>query len=170
MHELTLELLKLWMRAYSKRPALTIVGTIIIVGMLATFIIINDRKEQKRQEEARLANADLSRQLDEMDRVKSSLQSLLTFVEDQRSKIKEGQETVAKLSNERSQLEPIVRSQHEVIDQIFAIQEQRAKRSKWMDISIGFILGIIGSFIASVIFDLIRRRLGKPPIVPSTEG
>lgn len=124
MYEILAALVKQWKGAYARRPRLTVIVTLILAGALVSSYFY---AEAKGQEAARL-NVDLNRQPAEMDRVKGSLQGLLTLVEDQRTKIQWGQETIASLSREQSQLKPIVRSQRQVIDQIFAIQSQKAKR------------------------------------------
>jgi len=96
--------------------------------------------------------------LQDIDRLKESLRHLAEFLDSQSVRIKQEQDAITSLAKERSELEPILRSQREVIDEVFRIQEKRTRRLKWLDILIGIVIGVCTSFTASVLFELFRRR------------
>jgi hypothetical protein len=101
----------------------------------------------------------VSEQLAELDRLKDSLQRLATFVDKESVQLRHEQQMVALLAKERSELEPIIRSQRQAIEQLFSEQERRSQRNKWKDISLGFAFGILSSLTASVFFEIVRQRL-----------
>ncbi|HIF5656139.1 hypothetical protein [Vibrio vulnificus] len=90
-----------------------------------------------------------------LDKFDEGLKNLKAFVQLQKEQRTEQQKVISELEKKRSELEPIVESQTEVVEAIFRLQEQRGK---WFDIGLGFVLGIIGSLISSVIFKLIEKR------------
>lgn len=150
---------ELWFAGFKRHPLLTSLLTAILLGASITAGVLDiqrQRAEQRRLEQAREASLDLVHQLKELDRVTESLQSLMTFLDHQRSRITAEQETLARLSAEKTALEPVVRAQREVIDQIFRIQEVRIRRARWWDMALGFILGISSSIVASLILSFIR--------------
>jgi hypothetical protein len=100
---------------------------------------------------------DLSSQIQEMEQVQLSLKRLAAFIESQKERIRKEQDALSALSKERSDLEPIMKAQRQAIDELFTLQEQRATRNKWKDISIGIVLGVLSSLIATVFFELMRR-------------
>ncbi len=170
----TLKLLELWNESFKKRPVHTTILSIIAAVVLATAVYaINLRNEelQRGAEAERLANLDLNQQIQELDRVHDSLQNLITFVEDQRKKVTVEQEIIAKLTQERAQLEPIVQQDRAIIEQILALQAQRqveqAERDKWVERGFGFVTGIVSSMVASFLYAsaMAKRRkgVGKPP-------
>ena len=171
---LTVKLFEIWSDSYKKRPILTAVLTVIIAIVLAfTVYEINLKNEEQRKaaEAERLANLDLNKQIQELDQVHDSLQNLITFVESQRTKVAVEQATIAQLSQERAQLEPIVKQDRAVIDQILSLQAQKqaqqAEKDKWFERGFGFIAGVVGSMVASFLYALLiakrGERIGRPP-------
>jgi hypothetical protein len=110
---------------------------------------------------------DLTRQLRELDHVKESLHQLSTFIDMQTAHIREEQRIIVTLSKQRSELEPIVKSQAELVEQILQLQDKRAQRNKWKDLALGLSFGILGSFTASVAFEIARGRWTKRRLIVS---
>jgi uncharacterized membrane protein YeaQ/YmgE (transglycosylase-associated protein family) len=141
--------------SYKRSPKLTIFGIFftitLIVGAVSTTEYLKEQDFKKNAPE------DLVAQIEELDKLGSGLNKLTAFIQVQKEQLSEKQAVISDLEKKRSELEPIVNSQSEVVDAIFKIQEQRAQRSKWLDLSIGFGLGIIGSLIGSVLFKLLGR-------------
>src|SRR5690606_39022865 len=104
------------------------------------------------------APKELMAQIQELEKLDSGLTQLSSFIQSQKAQLNEKQAVISELERKRSELEPIVNSHSEIVEAIFKVQEQRAQRSKWLDLGIGFALGILGSLIASVIFKLVERR------------
>ncbi|EJL6611503.1 hypothetical protein [Vibrio cholerae] len=112
-------------------------------------------KYLKESDFKKRAPKSIALQLDKLDKFDEGLKNLEAFVQLQKEQRTEQQKVISELEKKRSELEPIVESQTEVVEAIFRLQEQRGK---WFDIGLGFVLGIIGSLISSVIFKLIEKR------------
>lgn len=112
-------------------------------------------KYLKESDFKKRAPESIALQLDKLDKFDEGLKNLKAFVQLQKEQRTEQQKVISELEKKRSELEPIVESQTEVVEAIFRLQEQRGK---WFDIGLGFVLGIIGSLISSVIFKLIEKR------------
>jgi uncharacterized membrane protein YraQ (UPF0718 family) len=142
--------------SYKKSPRLTIAVIIftitIIVASASTVEYLREQDFKKN------APSDLLTQIEELNKLDSGLNKLTAFIQQQKEQLSEKQSIITELEKKRSELEPIVNSQAEIVDAIFKIQEQRSQRNKWFDLGIGFGLGIIGSLIASVIYKLAEHR------------
>jgi len=142
--------------SYKRSPKLTVFGvfftiTLIVGGVTATEYL-------KESDFKKRAPESIALQLDELDKFDEGLKNLTAFVQLQKEQLTEQQKVISELEKKRSELEPIVESQTEVVEAIFRVQEQREQTGKWFDIGLGFVLGIIGSLISSVIFKLIEKR------------
>ncbi|WP_016957556.1 hypothetical protein [Catenovulum agarivorans] len=145
--------------SYKRNPKLTIFGiffsiTLVVVAV-STTEYLKDRDFKKN------APKDVVVQIQELEKLDEGLTKLSAFIQLQKQQLNEKQAVISSLEKKRSELEPIVNSQSEVVEAIFKVQEQRAQQNKWLDLGIGFALGILGSLIASVIFKLIDRRRGN---------
>ena len=107
---------------------------------------------------ARQQRLDLNYQLTQLERIRQGLQDMMTFVEDQSEKIKNEQELIAKLTKERSDLEPVLRAERQVVDQILSMQEQRARRQQWLGYAGAFVIGVLSSMVASLLISLARSK------------
>lgn len=72
--------------------------------------------------------------------------------------IKEQQDEIKSLTEKREQLTILLKTDQEVIDALFEEQERRSKYDSWINVSIGFLMGIIGSVIATFLYNMIRKR------------
>ena len=141
--------------SYRRKPVLTIIGifftiSIIVVGVFTASYFEN-------QNLLRTAPKDIEDQMQELDKLDEGLKKLSAFIAVQKSQLSEKQAVIKQLEEKRSMLEPIVNTQSEIVDALFKVYEQRAQKNKWFDLGLGFVLGIIGSLIASVIFKLINK-------------
>jgi H+/Cl- antiporter ClcA len=138
----------------------------IILAFIFGFIALFLFAVTTRTTIASHSSEDLRLQLKELDNVKESLGHLVVFIDQQAAHIKQEQEGITALSEQRSQLEPIVKSDRAAIEQLFALQERRTQQNRWKDLALGFVLGVFGSFTASVIFELVRRWMKRKLSVP----
>lgn len=142
--------------SYKRSPKLTVLGVLftitLIVGGITAAEYFKEADFKSRAPES------IAVQLDELDKFDEGLKNLTAFVQLQKEQLTEQQKVISELEKKRSELEPIVESQTEVVEAIFRVQEQREQRGKWFDVGLGFILGIIGSLISSVIFKLLEKR------------
>lgn len=142
--------------SYKKKPGLTIFG--IFFGITMVAIAVFTATYLEKRDFQKTAPKEISEQLVELEKFDEGLKKLTAFITIQKQQLAEKQKLISDLENKRTELEPIVNSQSEVVEAIFKAQEQRAQKSKWFDLALGFALGILGSLIASVIFKLIDRR------------
>lgn len=142
--------------SYRRSPKLTLFTIFFTIILTITASVA--LKYYQDEELKRRAPESLTSQLEELDKFDNGLKNLSAFIQLQKKKLTEKDTLIAELEKKQSELEPIVKSQDEVVDAIFKIQEQRSQRNKWKDLGIGFVLGILGSLIASVIFKLVDRR------------
>lgn len=142
--------------SYKRSPKLTVFG--IFFSITLVVVAISTTEYLKGRDFEKNAPKDLVAQIQELEKLDSGLAQLSNFIQSQKAQLNEKQAVISELERKRSELEPIVNSQSEIVEAIFKVQEQRAQRSKWLDLGIGFALGILGSLIASVIFKLVERR------------
>jgi len=114
------------------------------------FLVKGLREKQERTDEIKVQSAKLQAMIDNLDELKS-------FVESQRKRIEEEEIIVNQLKNEKEQLKPIVQADKEVVNAIFSIQENRQRKSVWIDRAIGFFIGIFSSIAASYIFQYFQN-------------
>jgi hypothetical protein len=91
-----------------------------------------------------------AQQLQELDRVKTNLNGLLTFVEKQKKRVTQDQETIARLTQERTSLESLVNIDRQTVNRLFEMQESRAQQQKLFDYISGFFLGVASSIVATI--------------------
>lgn len=142
--------------SYRRSPKLTVFGTFFTIALAV--VAASTTEYLKKRDLKQNAPESLKVQIEELEKLDQGLNKLSAFIQLQKEQLNEKQSVISELEKKRSQLEPIVESQAEVVDAIFKVQEQRAQRSKWIDLGIGFVLGILGSLIASVALQLIDRR------------
>jgi uncharacterized membrane protein len=166
MHEILeiaiIELAKIIEKNYKKRPILTlsvIVGVISIIASLAIGINHLNKQEEKNI----ILNSNIDERLKKLSEVQNSLKDLSIFIETQKKSIVTEKNTLENLKEEKNQLEPIVKANRELVEKIFAQQEKNSKWQFWLSIVLGFVLGIIGTFIATIIEKSYRKyKLKKP--------
>lgn len=142
--------------SYRRSPKLTVFGIFFTITIVAVGVFTSEYL--KEQDFKKNAPKEITVQIEELNKLDDGLKKLTAFIQVQKEQLSEKQAVIKELEVKRSELEPIVKSQAEVVDAIFKVQEQRAQKNKWIDLSIGFCLGILGSLIASVIFKLVERR------------
>ena len=142
--------------SYKRSPKLTVFGIFFSIALVV--VAVSTTEFLKERDFKKSAPKDVMVQIQELEKLDEGLGKLSAFIQLQKQQLNEKQAVISSLEKKRSELEPIVNSQSEVVEAIFKIQEQRAQQSKWLDLGIGFALGILGSLIASVIFKLIDRR------------
>lgn len=103
-------------------------------------------------------NLKYEKQIEVLDDVQASIDNLKLFVAKQKNQLTEQQAIVEKLKSEQEILKPVVEADKQVVEALFKLQAQQNKTNVWVDRFIGFLLGIAGSLIASVIFSTVRRE------------
>jgi len=87
----------------------------------------------------------------------TQLADLNAFLERERTRIKENEATVKRLSDEKAKLEPVVLTHRETIEAILSAHSQRTAKNVWKERALGFVFGVASSLAASLVYDYIRR-------------
>lgn len=107
------------------------------------------------------------KQIEVLDQVHRSIDNLKDFVTVQRKQLQEQQGVLEGLKDEREKLLPVVEADRQVVESLFRIQAERNLANVWKDYLIGFLLGILSSLIASLLWTLIRLRWPKKSLRPA---
>jgi len=140
---------KLWIHAYLKSPAITVVISIVVTlaGALLGYQADLNRKIVTESELSK--NLEFKSQIQQLDETEKSLKTLLSFVSSQRDKMTQNEISIQKLETEKQKLEPLVNADRATVEALFKAQEERAQANANQERWIGFGLGILASIIAS---------------------
>ncbi len=152
---------KHWYDAFKKAPVITSILTITLAVNFMFVVLKVDQQQRLKQEEVRLENLSYRTQVEQLDQTEKGIEGLLNFIKQQRHDIEQAQDTMASLKKEREELKPIVESERAVVEAIFRTQEERNQSRIWKERGIGFALGILASFIASVIWFTVSLAFKK---------
>ncbi|MCI5138800.1 MAG: hypothetical protein D3922_10380 [Candidatus Electrothrix sp. AR1] len=100
-------------------------------------------------------------QIQQLNEVESTIKKLLFFVEAQRRKVRETEETLSILESEKNKLQPVVEANRATIEAVFRLQEERNAANVLRERLIGFFLGVISSLLASLVWLVINSRVTK---------
>jgi Na+-transporting NADH:ubiquinone oxidoreductase subunit NqrC len=148
-------LAKEWIKLFKKQPVMTLVSTFVSAITLSAVIFTLDHVDTKKREAERLKNLNYQTQIQQLDVTENNIRQLLTFIENQKSTLRETEDTISSLQKEREKLKPIVESDRSVVEAIFRAQEERSHASIWRERLIGFAFGIAASLIATFIWFVI---------------
>ena len=149
---------QLWYELFEKSKVWTSVITGIIGIVAALSINYLDSNRAEIQKSNKIENLDIVTQIDNLNTVENNLENLLEFINHQRSSLRTTESKIETLTKEKNQLEPIVKANREIIQAIFQQQEENKKKGIYIERFIGFGLGVLGSIVASIIFNLFRRK------------
>lgn len=155
-----------WLKLYSLKPKTTLVITLILFASMIGGISYFSDIRQKKLEVKRLESLDYKKQIQQLNSMESSVRQLLTFVDFQKRKLQETEDSLSILMTERESLKPLVESDRATVEAFFKAQEERAKSNVWGERGIGFGLGILASLIASFIWfimSMIIKNKRKEP-------
>ena len=139
---------ELWIRAFRKRPVLTSVTTLLVVTALATAIIVSELRQSAENERRRSESLTYQKQLEALNAVEGSMKDLIEFVQAERQRLKETEDVLRDLKQEKDALTPVVEADRKTVRAIFELQAKMGREAIWWDRSIAFGLGLVASFIA----------------------
>jgi len=154
------EIFKLIKKSYSKRPKETILG---IFGFTIAIEYIDRQKNQIIN-----PNIKIEERLIKLNEIQYSLKELGQFIENQKNDIVHQKTRLDNLKEENEELVPIVEANKELVNQIFKQQDKRNKIGLWLSLGLGFLFGILASFIGSILYSSYKKyRKNKP--VPNSK-
>lgn len=141
-----------WKKAYRRKPKLTVIATIVLLLGGGIAIYFGDKSNREKQERARLENLSYEIQVTQLNQTEENIKNLLSFIAEQRTKLKESEDVLNSLKSEQEKLKPIVETDRQVINAIFEAQERKTSASVWRERWIGFGFGVVSSLVASLIW------------------
>ena len=99
--------------------------------------------------------------IDNLDTISYNLKGLDVYINLQKQKLIEEQEILQNLKEEKEILELLAESDRKVVEAFFIEQEKRQIKNIWKERSIGCIIGVISSLIASYIYKKISAKKGQ---------
>jgi predicted PurR-regulated permease PerM len=140
-----------------KRPKTTIIALLLFIGGVTSVYVIMIRENIHEQELLKQRNASYNGQMDELNKVEGSLKNLLSFVNQQKESLSESQTAIHRLKKEEQQLRPVVEADRKLVEAVLASRAQADSRAAWKERAMGFAIGLLSSFLASLIFEYVRR-------------
>jgi hypothetical protein len=86
-----------------------------------------------------------------LDGTREVLKNLSTFLERERLRINQAEQTVSRLEGERAALEPVVKTQRETVEAILRAHTSTVRAYAWKDRLMGFGIGVLSSMVAGTI-------------------
>ena len=93
----------------------------------------------------------------DIEDIGSRLSRLSNFLKQERQRVAEAEATLNRLQVEKTELEPIVRTQRETVSAILNAHAKTTASKIWKERALGFITGTVTSLLASLIFELFRK-------------
>ena len=143
--------------ANSKHPKVTLAASVLLLGGLVSVVVIAINEDNRQQEILKERNGSYTVQMDELNKVEGSLKNLLSFVNQQKESLSESQTSIERLKKEEQQLRPVVEADRKLVEAVLATRAQADSRAAWKERTIGFAIGLLSSFLASLIFEYARR-------------
>lgn len=145
-------LVREWQKLYVRSPRKTVALTLFISVVGGSMVSFAEQRAAEQREAKRLQNMNYSVQAQKLEETKSNLQALLQFVEEERISLAVSEQALRSLKQQQEQLRPLIESDRETIDALFAAQEARNQTAQSNERWIGFALGVISSLLASFIW------------------
>lgn len=161
LEQIVREVAKLMARGRFERIQLVaaVIGGLVAAG--ATFV------EKQQKERLREQNLTYEKQLETLTQVQSSIDNLKLFVSNQKQQLQEQQAVIQGLKTEKDKLQPLVEADKQVVEALFRIQAERNQSSVWFERLIGFLIGIVSSLVASLIWSAVRLRRSNKVLQPT---
>ncbi|MBW2664450.1 MAG: hypothetical protein JRD93_21355 [Deltaproteobacteria bacterium] len=125
----------------------------LIVSIAANIYV--DKIEIVNQQ--RLKDETYNEQIQALNDVEKSLNNLVDFVGRQKHKLRESEDILNALKKEHDTLKPVIETEREIIQKIFAIQSKRYMDNIWKERVVSFFVGVLASVIASFLYGLFQR-------------
>ncbi|MEO8233309.1 MAG: hypothetical protein ABI638_13575 [Ignavibacteriota bacterium] len=88
--------------------------------------------------------------------IEEQLSNFNKFLVKERKRVQDTEYTIKKLENEKNELEPIVLSHRETVQAILNAQAKYTSAYLWKERIFGFLIGILASFLATILYDYIK--------------
>lgn len=146
-----------WVSSYKKSPRPTTIMSIVAVflGVLGLGLGIYSSESARKQRLER--SQSYSEQFELLKSTEQNLNDLFEFISSKKNEVEATEHLINELEARKSELEPIVTANQEVVDAIFLQQRKEIERTIWTERGISFGLGILASLLATVIWHFVAR-------------
>jgi len=152
-----------WVKSYKKSPQPTsIISALSVLCAVATIALSIYASEKARSQKLERAQS-YTDQFELLKSTEKNLNDLADFISAKKVEIEAARSLIQNLEIKKSELEPIVNANQEIVDAIFLQQKRDIEKTIWFERGISFFLGILASLIASVIWHFIGRFKRKNP-------
>jgi serine/threonine protein kinase len=146
----------------SLQNRISILAALIILLSLAGFLAWYQASEKRlKRKDLFRDNPTYADQLDKLNSVQNSLEGLADFVIKQKQKLKESQQVLDEMQSKHDQLKPVVETERKVVETIMQLEFERRQKTVWIELLIGFVLGIVASIIGYFIISLVKQFKDK---------
>ncbi len=150
-----------------KHPLQSFILVVLVYGGLGYGGYKLYQSEKQKEETERKTNLSYTTQLESLNQTEENLKNLISYIDNQKVKLKESQDIITQLESEHARMQPIVNADKEVVDAIFGAQEARQSKSRRLGYIISFVLGVMSSLTATFIVYVIAIRRRKNDRLPN---
>ncbi|MFV3405863.1 hypothetical protein ACNFIC_18225 [Pseudomonas sp. NY15463] len=161
MLNLTSVIVYLWIHFFKIRPKTTVLATIALFAVITVIIITALRIDEEKRNQKLMGSDNYQTQINQLNATEKNIQDLLAFVKSQKNSLRETEETLLTLKSEQEKLRPLVETDRATVEAVLRAQEERAGTNIWKERLIGFLLGVFGSIVASIIWMIALILLKK---------
>ncbi|WNL37735.1 hypothetical protein RN346_10470 [Halomonas sp. PAMB 3232] len=146
-----------WVKSYKKSPQPTSIisalGVLVASISLAVTIYTSEQARSQKLEKTQ----SYTEQFELLRTTEENLNDLAEFISSKIGEIEATKSLIQDLEAKKSELEPIVNANQQVVDAIFLQQRRDIERTIWVERGISFGLGILASLIATIIWHFVSR-------------
>jgi uncharacterized membrane protein YhiD involved in acid resistance len=117
---------------------LNLAAAIVVFTIL---YFLNDKPEEDDAKEYSVI------MIERVSEIADQIKELSSFFEQEKKRIPEIESAVKALNEQKAQLESVLETEEEKVNAILSAHARRMKSSEWKDRAIGFVSGMISSFI-----------------------
>jgi len=92
-----------------------------------------------------------------IDSMGRQLTELAEFLKIEQRKVAESEATLKRLRDEKTELEPVVTTNREVVNAILTAHVKTTAKKAWKERVIGFMSGVLASFVVALLFEFFRH-------------
>lgn len=146
-----------WIKSYQQSPRYTAIISAIASILTASLLALSIYSSEKSRAERLDKVQSYTDQFKLLENTEKNLNDLSNFITSKKLEIEATRDLIKNLEEKRSELEPIVEANQEVVDAIFAQQKRELEKGIWVERAISFGLGILASLIATVVWHFVGR-------------
>ena len=132
------------------RPSPTILIILFLFGFIFSVLILLESTNK--------TTPSYTEQIERLDSIQDSLDSLSNFITHQKNSLAEKQKLLDIMEQEQKELEPILKANRNEVESIISATNSYNMKNIWHERAIGFFLAIIGTLVVKL-FSFLYNRL-----------